>query len=201
MQKETHALQAVTDKWTAALPDFNILDNHKKTAIFQKDIIHLNTLENTQKELAITTTQLQSDIRNHELTKEKTSTYLKEQTTLLQSAKKNKVSQEKLFQEVAELDVLLKEKKNPLDKKLLEVKELTTQLEQFQQEEKKLKEEQKALKTIIDKRRDWLKEYKHFEQLSDDLPILKLHLQELKTIHEQSEKSKKEEWNLSLIHI
>ncbi len=197
LQKETKAHQVITDKWSAALPDFNLLDNHKKTTVFQKDIIQLNNLENTHQELATLTTQLASDIRHHKLTKEKTSTYLKEQTILLQTAKKNKATQEKLYQEVAELDILLKEKKNPLDKKLLEVKELTVQFQQFQQEEKKLKEDQKELKTSINKRTNWLEEHQYFDQLSDDLPTFKLHFQELKTIHEQSEKSKKDELDIA----
>ena len=101
LQKETQALQNVTEKWTAALPAFNQLENHKKTAVFQKDIIQLNNLEATHQELGIAATQLQTDIRNHELTKEKTSAYLKEQTTLIEAAKKNKLTQEKLYQEVS----------------------------------------------------------------------------------------------------
>ncbi len=192
LEKETQVLQKVTARWNAALPAFEQLENHKKTAVFQKDIIQLNNLENNQQGLSLAAMQLQKDIRNHELTKEKTSTYLKEQTALLETAKKNKVTQEKLFQEVAELDVLLKEKKSPLDKKLLEVKALTTQFEKFQEEEKKLKTTQVKLQTNIEERTAWLKENQYLEQLSEDLPTLKIYYEDLTKIHKESKKNEKE---------
>ncbi len=192
LQKETQALQNVTEKWTAALPAFTQLENHKKTAVFQKDIIQLNNLETTHQELAASATELDAQIRNHELTKEKTSSYLKEQTTLIEAAKKNKVVHEKLYQEVSKLDILLKEKKSPLDKKLLEIKELATQFQEFQKEEKKLKASQLSLKKNINKRTTWLKENQFLEQLAEDLPTLKVYFEDLMKFHKQSKKSKKE---------
>ena len=196
LAKETQSLQIVKEKWATAAPFFEQLAEHKKTLIFQKDLIQLQNLEQASSDSNRMAVQLEEAITHLQLTKEKTVQYAKEQVLLLKNTKEEQVNQEQLFQQVIELDLLLKEKKTPLDKLALSLQTTREQLKQLKQSDAELHTRQTTLTTTITNTDTWLKEHAHYQELQADVPNFKLYLKDLLSLHQQSEKHKKEEYTI-----
>jgi len=110
------SVQKVTQNIAAARPEFERLEEHQKTVVFQKEITKLEGLEANELELKSDEEELKEAIEKYQRIKDdltdKSTTVAKELVAL----KKEKSEKEQLFQQVNALDIKIGEKQLPFQK-------------------------------------------------------------------------------------
>jgi len=190
--KSEESLQQVQEKWQTAQADFQKLENHKKTLVFQKDLIQLNHLETTESQLAVNKKNLEQAIVQFSATKEKLAEETSKQSELLKNSKKDREQQEKLFQKVLEMDVLLKEKQEPLEQLSATVQQKETRILGLKDQSLRLKNQIKELVEETKTLATWIAENQILAQLQEDLPRLQVNFQDLQTLHKEKENTQEE---------
>lgn len=165
----TERKELLDQDWTQKKPDFERLEIHRKLqplggelAIFQENF-EKNNLLNQQSKI-LETRGLDLETKQNQLKNS-----LKEKEQQLQTYKKENKEKIALFEKVIELDIILKEQRQPI----LELDESLKKLKlQKAEEEQVLTTKQKALSELkkqVAFAKNWLKENKQFETLQEKL--------------------------------
>jgi len=181
-QELQQTLATLHEKEQAANSDFEKLDLHQRALPFQLDLSrwrdtqeHATTLSEDIKQLSQKASQVETDVLN----KQKT---LDEETKKLKLLKTEQSKKQQLFEQVNALDIKIEEKKSPLQKTQTEQDKLQQKQSATETDYANSQQKISALKSQNENLKNWLDNHTHLQQLTDDLPELRLQQQELQQL-------------------
>jgi len=167
------SVQKVTQNIAAARPEFERLEEHQKTVVFQKEITKLEGLEANELELKSDEEELKEAIEKYQRIKDdltdKSTTVAKELVAL----KKEKSEKEQLFQQVNALDIKIGEKQLPFQKLQEEQAIVEKELQGNQIKISQLTKEEAEGKILVRKIVDWFAQNEKYQNVASVLPALK----------------------------
>ena len=167
------ALEKAQQSIKNAEADFEKLDLHQKTIAFQKELTQIDTLQHSIHTMEKEQTQFADNISNYSTYQSKLNKEVLDHKQKLSAFQKEASKQEKLFQEVHELDIQIQEKLIPFQQIRKEQQEVLEQLKSNVEEQSQFKEQLINAEELIKNINLWMQENAHYKDVNTAIPTLK----------------------------
>jgi len=192
------SLQVAQQKIKDAETDFERLDRHQQTVVFQKEITKLENLEEHQSLLKTEANIAKVKIKAYQQTQNEVAEQFSNLTIQLKDFKVKKTAKEKVFQQVNALDVKIEAKDLPFQSIHKEQLDLHQEIQTAQQKIDSRKTEKTEIEKAIKEIETWLEEKANSKDLGGILPKVTNQINEWHNLskevkHSQKEKAEKTE--------